>query len=112
MNRIQQWVAIAAAIIVAVLVAGWFVVVTPQRALARDLEAQAVTQRSGTASLRTQLHVLEAQSKQLPAKQAELATFGKQIPSSPLLPAVTRSLTAAAASAGVDLISIGATSPT
>jgi Tfp pilus assembly protein PilO len=111
LTKIQQWVAIAAAAIVIVLVAGWFFVVSPQRAKAKALTAQTAGQRGRTAGLRTQLDVLQVQSKEVPAKLAELARFGKQVPSSPLLPALIRSLSVATASAGVDLVSIAPSTP-
>lgn len=106
MTKIQQWVGVAAVAVVVILAAGWFLVVGPQRTHAHALLAQSAAQRGQTTSLRTQLSILQAQSKALPAKQAELAKFGRQIPSNPALPALIRSLTAAGSAAGVDLVSI------
>lgn len=106
MSKMQQWVAFAAVGILAILAAGWFVVVTPQRKHASELRVKTAAENSQSAGLRTQLNVLVAQSKQLPAKQAELVKFGKQIPSTPALPALIRVLSDAAATADVDLVSI------
>jgi Tfp pilus assembly protein PilO len=112
MNKTQQWVAIAAVAIVAILAAGWFFVVAPQHTKADALHVESATQRAGTASLHTQLSILQAQSKQLPAKQAELAKFGKQIPNNAELPTLIRSLSVAASTAGVDMVSIAPSAPT
>ncbi|MEP6696016.1 MAG: type 4a pilus biogenesis protein PilO [Pseudonocardiales bacterium] len=106
MTKMHQWVAIAALAVVAILAAGWFIVISPQRSHAGQLHEQAAAQRSRTVGLRTQLSVLREQAKQLPAKQVELATFATQIPSTPALPSLVRSLNAAGTSAGVDLVSI------
>lgn len=111
MTKIQQWVAIAAVAVLAILAAGWFFAVSPQRKDASALHVQTAAQQDRTAALRTQLSMLQEQSKQLPAKQAELAKFGKQIPSNPALPTLIRSLTVASASAGVDLVSIAPLPP-
>ncbi len=111
MSKVQQWVAIGVAAMIAVLAAGWFFVVAPQRAHARALQGQATAQRGATAALSSQLHMLQAQAKQLPAKQVELAGFARQIPSSAALPALIRSLSAATAAAGVDLVTISPAAP-
>lgn len=81
MTKLQQWITFAVVGIVVILAAGWFLLVSPQRAKAAATHTQVTTELSSTASLRTQLDVLRAQARQLPAKQAELAKFSRQIPS-------------------------------
>lgn len=106
MTKLQQWITFAVVGIVVILAAGWFLLVSPQRAKAAATHTQVTSELSSTASLRTQLDVLRAQARQLPAKQAELAKFSRQIPSTAALPALVRSLTDAASTAHVDLQSI------
>ena len=50
--------------------------------------------------------MLQAQAKDLPRKQADLARVAAKIPDNPALPSMIRALTAAAASAGVELVSV------
>ena len=76
---------------------------SPKRTEAAEVREQAVAQDATNASLQTQLEVLKAQAKDLPKKQADLARVAAKIPDNPGLPALIRSLTAAAASSGVEL---------
>ncbi len=111
MNKTRQWVICAALAIAMVMAAGWFLLVSPQRAKAADLRAQAATEQSRSAALRTDLDVLTAQSKLLPAKVAELAKLARQLPSDPALPAMIRALQRAASTSGVALVSIAPLPP-
>ena len=111
MTKTQQWVIGAALAIVLVMAAGWFLLVSPQRSKAADLRTQTTAEQTASAALRTDLDVLVAQAKTLPAKRAELAKFAKQMPSDPALPAMIRALQNAAVTAGVTLVSIAPQPP-
>jgi len=97
--------------VLAVILAGWFLLIAPKRSTASDLEAQTATQVNANQQLQTQITVLKQQSKDLPKKEAELAALNTKIPSSTALPSLIRGLSAAAASAGVDLTSLTPSAP-
>lgn len=106
MDKLQQWVALTVAGSLALLAAGWFLVISPKKDEATELRTQAAAQVSANAMLETQLQVLRAQAKDLPSKQAELAQVAAKIPDNPSLPALIRALTAASTSAGIDFVSV------
>ncbi|MGB9378606.1 MAG: hypothetical protein WCB04_13965 [Mycobacteriales bacterium] len=111
MSKTRQWVVSAAVAIVLILAAGWFLLVSPQRAKAADLRHQEATEQAAAQALRTDLAVLTAQEKRLPIKLAQLAKFSRQIPKDAALPSMVRSLQQAATSAGVSLVSIAPAVP-
>ena len=106
MDKLKQWVALTLVACLGIMAAGWFLLVSPKRAEAADVRTQAATQESTNASLRTQLSVLQAQAKDLPKKQADLARVAAKIPDNAALPTLIRALTAASTSAGVELVSV------
>jgi Tfp pilus assembly protein PilO len=105
-DKLKQWVALTILGCLAISAAGWFLLVSPKRAEAEQLRADTVAQEQANATLRTQLETLQAQAKDLPKKQADLARVAAKIPDNPALPALIRALTAASTSAGVQLISV------
>lgn len=113
MDRLRQWVVLTVVAVLAVLAAGWFLLISPVRAQVADLGAQTQEQHQAGDALRTQLDVLRAQAAQLPAEQAKLAAVRTKIPDGLQMPALLATLTATAGSAGVDLVSVvpGAVTP-
>lgn len=112
MDKVKQWVALTAFLVMAVLAAGWFLLVSPQNAQAADLTAQADSQKAASATLRGQLAVLVEQAEQLPQQQAELAAVAAKIPGEASLPTLIRALTDAAQASGVELVSVAPGAPT
>jgi len=106
MDKLQQWVALTLVGALAVLAAGWFLLVSPKRADAATLRARAQEQASKNAALETQLVTLKAQAKDLPKQQAKLAAVSAKIPDVRAMPALIRALTKAAADADVELVSL------
>lgn len=106
MDKKQQWVVMTAVAVVGVFAAGWFLLVAPKHAQASDVRAQVAAAQTTTAGLRTQLATLKALAKNLPAEQAKVAAVEARIPSDPQLPALIRALTSAAATSGVELVSL------
>jgi type IV pilus assembly protein PilO len=106
MDKLKQWVLLTVVGCLAVLAAGWFLLISPKKAEATDLVAQTAAQEAANDGLRTQLQVLKAQAKDLPKKQADLARVATKIPDNPAMPSLIRALTAAATSAGVELVSV------
>ena len=106
MDKLKQWVALTVLGCLGIMAAGWFLLVSPKKTEAAAVRDQAASQESTNAGLRNQLEVLKAQAKDLPKKQAQLARVAAKIPDNPALPGLIRSLTAAATSAGVELVSV------
>jgi type IV pilus assembly protein PilO len=105
-SKLKQWIVFTVVGCLAVLAAGWFLLIAPKKAEATDLVAQTAVQEATNDGLRTQLQVLKAQAKDLPKKQADLARVATKIPDNPAMPSLIRALTAAATSAGVELVSV------
>lgn len=106
MTETRKWTVGAAVVAVAILVAGWFLLIAPKRAEVSDLEGQVVSQEAANSQAQTQLAVLKQQNKDLPEKQAELAALQTQIPLSPDLPTYIREMQDIGAQAGVDVVSM------
>ena len=112
MDRVKQWVALAVAVSLGVLAAGWFLLVQPKNAEAADLRAQAEQQVSANAAMRTHLAVLKAQARDLPKQEAKLARVSEKIPDNPALPALIRALAGASDASGVEFLSLTPGAPT
>lgn len=110
-SKMKQWVALTVVGVLAVVVAGWFLLISPKRSEAADVRTQLASQETTNSGLQTQLAMLKAQQKTLPAQQAKLAMVAAKIPDNPALPALIRALSAAADDAGVELVSMSPGSP-
>lgn len=112
MTQTRRWSLLTAVTVVLLLLAGWFLLVAPQRSEATELRDSAQAQDDANAALRTRIEVLAAQAEDLPEQQARLAELGITIPSDPALPALIRDLTEAAEVSGVELVSLAPALPT
>lgn len=106
MAKARQWSLLTAVAVVAVLAAGWFLLISPKHAEAGRLRADATTQSGVNDTLRAQITALTAQARKLPQQRARLAVLATKIPDNPALPALIRTLRDAADRAGVDLVSL------
>lgn len=111
MTRARQWSVLTAVACLAVMAAGWFILVKPQRSHAASLRDQASQVDQSNQALQSQISHLRAQAKDLPAQQRTLAKIATQVPDSPALPTLIRQLSAAADSAGVNLVSLSPGQP-
>ena len=111
MDKLKQYVTLTVLAAVVILAAGWFLLVSPKKGEAAELQAQAAQQTTANSVLETELQVLRIQAKELPKKQAELARVAAKIPDNPSLPALIRALTAASTSAGVEFVSVTPSPP-
>src|SRR3954463_16756201 len=111
MDKMRQWTMLTVVGIVAVLGAGWFLAVSPQRHHAADLRSQANTQLASNREVQQRVDQLEQQKKGLPAQQRRLNQIAAKIPDNPALPALIRQLSTAANGAGVDLVSLAPAQP-
>lgn len=105
----RQWSVLTAVAVLAVLAAGWFLLVSPKRSSAAALRADATAQALANDTLRAQLAALTLQARNLPRERARLAVLGQKIPNSPALPTLIRRLQDAADQAGVTIL--GSISP-
>jgi hypothetical protein len=103
MTTTRKWTTGAAVLAVLILVATWFLLVSPKRGEATQLQADTAAQLNENASLETQLSVLREQNKNLPKYQAELAGLRDQVPQTNVLPGFVRQLSMAADRSGVTL---------
>lgn len=108
-TRKLSFVAVVA--MVGVLAAGWFLLVSPRRGEAADLEAKKLRQDQANVQLTNQIKQLQAQQADLPKERAKLATFRTQIPQDPALPSLVRQLTAAGRQTGVSIDELSPSTP-
>jgi type IV pilus assembly protein PilO len=111
MSVTRKWSLLAALLALAILVAGWFLLVAPKRSEAASLRDQTATQEDANERLLQQLAVLKAQQAELPQQRAKLAVMRTQIPDNPALPTLIRDLTDAGKKVGVSIDSMAPSVP-
>jgi Tfp pilus assembly protein PilO len=111
MSMTRRWSLLTAMLIVGILAASWFLLVSPKRSDAATLRASATEQKAKNDQLVQDLNQLKAQSLDLPTQRAELDVLGKQIPDNPALPTLIRNLTAAGKKVGVEVVSMKPSTP-
>jgi len=105
-TRTGTWIAGTAVLAVLIVIAGWLLLVTPQRSEAAELREAAVMQRTTNVTLQVRLDELVAKSADLPALQARLSAVRSRLPEQAELPELIRLLTTSASSAGLNLTGI------
>ena len=111
MSRTRSWTLGAVALSLVILLGGWFLLVSPKKSQASDLEAQTATVQGQNASLTTEIATLKAQNEKLPEQEAKLAKIRQQMPDNPALPGLIRSLSDIAKTSGVELMSLAPANP-
>ncbi|MCZ3390184.1 MAG: type 4a pilus biogenesis protein PilO [Actinomycetia bacterium] len=111
MTETRKWTLGAVAIVVLVMVAGWFLLIAPKRAEVADLNTQTQAQESQNSAAQTQLAVLKQENKDLPQKQAELAELQTKIPETAALPTYVREMQDIGRKSGVAFTSMTPTPP-
>lgn len=111
MNQTSKWSAGAVLVSVLIVVASWFLLLSPQRSDTAGLKQQKAAQDSTNVATKSDIDVLRALAVQLPAQRAVIAKFKDRVPDNPALPSLVRALTAEAAKAGVQLSTIVPTTP-
>lgn len=89
-----------------VLVAAWFLAVSPTLQKAEALEVETAGQQAASDQLRSRISLLKKQSEELPAQEAKLASIQQRMPSTPALPTLIRNLTTVAEAANVTVASV------
>jgi Tfp pilus assembly protein PilO len=98
-----KWYAGAAAASIAVLGAGWFLLVAPQKTSAEEIQARTETVVQQNRTTESQIAALKAEFKDLPQLQSQVSAIRSRIPQAVAEPALIRSISAAAAKAGLTL---------
>jgi Tfp pilus assembly protein PilO len=111
MTDMRKWSVGAAVLVLAILAAGWFLLVAPKHHATADLKTKSTSQVQANAQLQQQIQVLQAQQQDLPQQQAKLASLSTQIPGNPALPTLIRDLTAAANKVGLSIDSMAPAPP-
>jgi Tfp pilus assembly protein PilO len=111
MTQSRRWVAGAAAAMVLLVVASYFLLIQPKMAQASSLRSQKVAQQQANDQLGLDIAQLKSQFASLPARQAELAVIQQQLPANANLPTLIRNLTTIATEAGVTLTTIAPATP-
>jgi type IV pilus assembly protein PilO len=104
---------ITAVVAVVLIVAWYFLLLSPTRTKLSDLTSQAEAQRVALATAKQEVARLEAYKKTAPQSRAEIVRLGKMLPESEGIPSLIIELTRTADASGIDLNSItrGATQP-
>ena len=104
---------ITAVVAVVLIVAWYFLLLSPMKAKLSDLDSQVVAQEAALATAKLEVARLEAYKKTAPQSRAEIVRLGKMLPESEGIPSLIIELTRTADASGVDLNSIsrGATQP-
>jgi Tfp pilus assembly protein PilO len=111
MTSTRKWSLLTMVLIVAILAASWFLLVSPERSKASKLKVQTTSQDQANSQLKEKIAQLMAQQQDLPRQEARLAQIRRQIPENPALPALIRDLSAAAKKAGLSLESLAPSDP-
>ena len=101
----------AGVLCLAVLAAGWFLLISPKRAEVADVRSQVAAQESSNNGLRSQVQALQTLQAKLPQQQASLARMQSKVPKEAALPELLRVLNKAATDSGVKLTGVTPTPP-
>ncbi len=105
-------IAIATALVIFVLVAGWYMgFYRPESGHIKALQSKQQEAQANLAQLDARYSQLVRSQRQLPAERADLARLERLVPNGPELDRLVTGLYAAAATAGVQLTSISSPAP-
>jgi Tfp pilus assembly protein PilO len=104
---------ITAVVAVVLIVAWYFLLLSPARAHLSDLDGQVQAQQAALVTAKEEVARLESYKKTAPQSRADIVRLGKMLPESEGIPSLIIELTRTADASGVDLNSItrGATQP-
>jgi Tfp pilus assembly protein PilO len=110
-TRTARWTAVTGVVCVLVLVATWFVLVSPRRSEATDLADQQLAAESQNVVLQGRIRELTKQYGDLPAKRKQLKEIRRQMPPAADVANLVRDVTEAAEDAGVTITMLTPSSP-
>lgn len=104
---------ITAVVAVVLIVAWYFLLLSPTRTKLSDLDGQVQAQQAALATAKQEVARLESYKKTAPQSRADIVRLGKMLPESEGIPSLIIELSSTAHTSGVDLNSIarGATQP-
>jgi type IV pilus assembly protein PilO len=104
---------ITAVVAIVLIVAWYFLLLSPSRAKLSDLDSQVQAQQAALTTAQQDVARLESYKKTAPQARAEIVRLGKMLPESEGIPSLIIELTRTADASGVDLNSItrGGTQP-
>lgn len=91
-TRTRVWVTGTVLLAVLISAAGWFLLISPKRAEAAELEQQTEATELSNQQLEARIAQLKEQFAELPQYQAELAAIQQAMPGDPALPTLVRTL--------------------
>ncbi len=97
---------IAAVVAVVLIVAWYFLLLSPTLSKVSDTNAQIVSAQAALASAQANVVRLESYKKTAPQSREEIVRLGKMLPTSEGIPSLIMELTKTASASGVDLASI------
>jgi Tfp pilus assembly protein PilO len=106
MKSIRAWYMATAAVVVLVLLAGWFLLISPRNSSAGDARAQTETADGTATTLLSQLSQLRTQAAGLVSEQQRLRVFEQKVPATVAMPTLIRALNGAAVASEADLLSL------
>jgi hypothetical protein len=106
MSKIQTWAIIAVVAVVAVFGAGWFLAVSPQHAKVKSINAATAAEQLSNDSLQSQINALMAEQKKGTAELKRIADIQNEIPATPELPLLVRTVSKNASDSHVILVSM------
>ncbi|MGD9955034.1 MAG: type 4a pilus biogenesis protein PilO [Candidatus Nanopelagicales bacterium] len=107
-----RWYIAAGVSAVLVLVAGWFLLVSPQRATAEEIRLSVDAQEQANRATEAQIATLKAQFKDLPELQKQTAAIRSKMPTTPGMASLLRQLSTLAKTSGVKLVAVTPSQPT
>lgn len=107
----RLWYVVAAVVAFVVLIAGWFLLVSPAKTNAAEITDQTAQVQSNNLMTQQKIVQLQSQSKEVPALEAQVAAVRNKIPTNPALATLVRSLSSQAKNSGVVLVSVTPSSP-
>ena len=110
-GRAARWYIAAGLSAVLVLVAGWFLLVAPQRATAEETQLTAESKEAVNLQTEQQIASLKAQYKDLPDIEKQTAAIRSKLPQSPSMPSLIRQLSSLAKTSGVALVAVAPQTP-
>ena len=111
-GRAARWYIAAGVSAVLVLVAGWFLLVSPQRATAEEIRLSVDAQEQTNRATEAQIATLKAQFKDLPELQKQTAAIRSKMPTTPGMASLLRQLSTLAKTSGVKLVAVTPAQPT
>lgn len=112
MTKTKAWVAGTVVIALLLAVAAWFLLISPKRAEAADIQQQTATAAQTNDETRARIAGLKKEFANLKTRQAELAKLQTALPKDEQLAVLTRDLNTIATNSGVSLKSVTPGGPT